>query len=336
MYDTDNNTQQVYSREDIDSMKERYNRELIIDGKGKTEQVPMPPETVISKPPHVFGLTTFSEYINEAAKMAEFRIKESLWKDEVKIDIQTPYEWFAIQPWGDFHIGSHGCDYERLRELLAGPLQYDNLKTILIGDMGDFFTPKGSPVDGLMGDVLTPQTQIIALKKFLTEYQDSILATTNDPSHTDWVYQSSGIDVYEFIARELNVPLVSQGGKVLIDFGGVSYDIMPFHNIAKFKSAFNLTHGHKQALRLHRDCDAVLSGHIHKPDYEWAFHNGHEVSLVQSGTLETKETANMYGRKQGFLGSVESVYPIILFNTREKRMQIVTSLENAEPYLQIK
>jgi hypothetical protein len=336
MYDTDNNTQQVYSREDIDSMKERYNRELIIDGKGNTELVPTPAETIISKPQHTFGLTTFSEYINKAKDMAEFVKKESLWKEEVDIKIETPYKWFAIQPWGDFHIGSHGCDYDKLKELLAGPLQYDNLKTVILGNLGDFFTPMGSPREGILGDVLTPQTQMVAIKKFLTEYQETILAEVNEPDHGDWVYKSSGIDVYEFLSRELNIPLVTAGGSVKIDFGEVSYDIMPFHKIAKFKSAFNLTHGHKRALELSRDADCVFAGHTHKPDYEWAYRNGHEVSLVQIGTLETEEHGSMYGKKEGFLGPVKSIYPIVLFNTREKRMQIVTSLENAEPYLQIK
>jgi predicted phosphodiesterase len=118
--------------------------------------------------------------------------------------------------------------------------------------------------------------------------------------------------------------------------GEVEYDIMPFHKIAKFKSAFNLTHSHKRALELQRDADIVMAGHIHKPDYEWAYRNGHEVSLIQSGTLETKETGNMYGKKEGFLGPVQSIYPVLLLNTHEKKMQIVTDVKNAEPYLDLK
>ena len=108
---------------------------------------------------------------------------------------------------------------------------------------------------------------------------------------------------------------------------------MPFHKIAKFKSAFNLTHSHKRALELHRDADVVLAGHIHKPDYEWAYRNGHDVSLVQIGTLETKEIGSMYGKKEGFLSPVKSVFPVIMFNTQEKKMQICTDVSNAEPYL---
>ncbi len=309
---------------------------LVIDGQGTERNVPTPAETIISKPKHRLGLTTFSSFIDEAQKRAEVHRENSLWTDKVNIDIKTPYKWFAIQPWGDFHIGSHGCDYDKLKELLAGPLEHDNLKTILLGNLGDFFTPLGSPRDGAQGDVINVQTQLFAVKKFLTEYQDTILAEVNSPDHEDWVYRASGIDTYEFIAEELDIPLVTAGGSVKINFGAVEYDIMPYHKIGKFKSAFNLTHSHKRALELNRDADVVLAGHIHKPDYEVAWRNGHEVALIQIGTLETEETGSMYGKKEGFLGPVGAEYPVLLLNTSEKKMLIITNVKDAEPYLSIK
>jgi UDP-2,3-diacylglucosamine pyrophosphatase LpxH len=111
---------------------------------------------------------------------------------------------------------------------------------------------------------------------------------------------------------------------------------MPFHKIAKFKSAFNVLHSHKRALELHRDADIVIAGHTHKPGYEWAYRNGHDVSLVQIGTLETEETGSMYGKKEGFLGPVRSEYPVILLSTTTKDMQICTNLDHAKPYLDLK
>jgi len=308
---------------------------LVIDGEGTERDVPSSFHTVISKPTHTLGITTFSQYVDHAREAANQHIEQSLWKDEVRIDIKTPHEWFGIQPWGDFHIGSAGCDYDKLEELLAGAMQHDNLATITLGNLGDFFTPMGGPKDGIQGEVMNTQTQLYAVKKFLTEYQDKILASVNEPDHADWIYRASGLDIYEFLGKELNIPLVTAGGSVKINFGDISYDIMPFHQIAKFKSAFNLTHGHKRALELHRDADVVLAGHTHKPDYEWAYRNGHEISLIQIGTLETKETGSMYGKKEGFLGPVQSIYPILLLNTQEKSMQIVTDLHHAKPFLEL-
>jgi hypothetical protein len=308
----------------------------VVDGKGTERQVSLPAHTVISKPKHQFGITTLSEYIDKARELANFRIAESLWKDDVRIDIKTPYKWFAVQPWGDFHIGSHGCDYDELERLLAGVLSHENLKTVLVGNIGDFFVPKGGPGDGMLGEVFTPMTQLAVVKKFFTEYQDEILVSCNSPDHEDWVYRSAGLDIYEYLVRELDIPLVTAGGSTILNINGIEYDLMLFHKIAKFKSAFNLTHGHKRALELQRDADVVIAGHTHKPDYEWGYRNGHEISLVQVGTLETKETGEMYGKKEGFLGPVKSVYPIILFNTTEKKMQLVTDLDNALPYLCLK
>jgi hypothetical protein len=315
-----------------EKMKEN-GRTLIINGKGDTERVPSADHTVISKPPHQLGYTTFSQYLDKAREISEFRRSESLWKDKVDIDIKTPHKWFGIQPWGDFHIGSHGCDYDKLEGLMADMLEHDNLATITLGNLGDFFTPRGGPSDGGLGDVIPPQTQLFAVKKFLTEYQDKIIASVNEPDHADWVYRASGLDVYEFLGKDLDVPLVTAGGSVKIHFGEVEYDIMPYHKIAKFKSAFNLTHSHKRALELNRDADCVFAGHIHKPDFETAWRNGHEVALVQIGTLETKETGSMYGKKEGFLGPVMAEYPVVLFRTDQKDMQIVKNVEHALPYL---
>lgn len=332
--------QQIYSKEEAEKLLKSgiYNmrERLIIDGKGTERDVPSLSETIISKPQHQFGLTTFSDYLGKMKEVSEFRLKETLWKDEVKIDIKTPYKWFGVRPIGDLHIGSEGLDYEYLSDFLAGLIQNDNLKTIGIGDLGDFFVPQGKHAEGMMNDVVNPQTQLVALKKFFTEYQDEFLANTNDPSHADWVYQTSGIDVYEYLCRELRVPLVTQGGSIKINFGDIEYDIMPFHNIARFKSSFNLTHAHKRALELHRDADVVIAGHIHKGAFEKAYKNGHEVALVQIGTMDTGETGSRWAKKQGFLGGVRPYYPIILFNTEEKRMQIIDNLKDAEDMLSIK
>lgn len=309
---------------------------IVVDGKGTEKRVPTLAETIISKPPHKYGLVTFAEYVGKIKEASEERRRESLWRDEIKIDIETPYKWFGVQGFGDSHIGHHGVDYDALFEILAGWLKNDNLRTVLLGDLGSFFVPKGKHPEGMMEDVVTPQSQLIALKKFFTEYQDEILANTSDPSHADWVYKTAGIDVYEYINRELNVPLVNQGGIVRLHFGDLEYKIMLFHNISKFKSSFNLTHAHKRAIELHRDADVVFAGHIHKGELSKAFRNEHPVSLVQIGTLLTMEVGSSWAKKQGFLGKPIAYYPIVLFNTQEKRMQIIDHLGDAEDLLKIK
>jgi len=303
---------------------------LIIDAKGTEKEVRPLATVVIEKPPHRLGLTTFADHLTKLRRRAKERRAENLWREEVEIKIQTDREWFGVRPLSDLHIGHWGVDYDALEEILAGFLLNENLATIMLGDLGDFFTPRASPTDGFLGDVITPQEQLFALRKFFVEYQDKILAVTNDPSHNDWVYQSSGIDTYRLLVEDLNIPLVYQGGLIRLNFGAVSYDIIPFHKINKFKSSFNLTHAHKRVLELHRDGDCVLAAHIHKSSFEKAYRNGHEVVLVQCGTLKTEDP---WGAKQGMLGRPQLGYPIILFNTVEKRMQVVDNLEDAEVFL---
>ena len=154
---------------------------------------------------------------------------------------------------------------------------------------------------------------------------------TDDPSHVNWVYQATGIDPYTTICEELGIRLVNQGGLVRADFGEVAYDIIPFHNISKFKSSFNLTHAHKRALELHRDGDVVIAGHIHKSSFEKAVRNWHEVALVQCGTTKTSDS---WGARQGLLGRPDSGYPILLLNTKRKKIEIVSDVESAAKFLE--
>jgi hypothetical protein len=54
------------------------------------------------------------------------------------------------------------------------------------------------------------------------------------------------------------------------------------------------------------------------------------------GTLLTKETGSAWAKKQGFLGKPRVYYPIVLFNTLEKRMQIIDYLPDAEVMLRLR
>ena len=332
----------TYSPDQIEEVRRNIGMEreqdiIIVDGKGTEKRVPSLAETIISKPEHTFGLTNFAEYIGKMQELSEFKLEQSLWRDKVEINIETPYQWFGAQPFGDSHIGSHGVEYDKLTEILVGWRQYDNLRAILCGDLGNFFVPRGKYPEGMLGDVVSPQTQMVALKKFFTEFQDEILANTSDPSHADWVYQTAGIDVYEYINHDLRVPLINPGGSVLLNINGIKYDIMPFHDIAKFKSVYNPTHAQKQTLRFKRDADVVISGHTHGYGaFEKGWFNQHEISVVQFGTLLTKETGSVHMKKQGYSGSPRAFYPIVLFNTQEKRMQMVDDIRDAELFLREK
>ena len=301
---------------------------LIINGRGDEKVVYLRPDVAISQ--QTKTPKPFNEYLDDMQAVQEIVNKANPWQEEVTVPIKCDSEWYAVRPLADLHLGGGGVDYDKVKELLASLTTFSNIGTILVGDLCDFFIPTGKIANGMTGQVANPQTQWFALKSFLTTYQDRILGMTDDPSHVNWVYQATGVDPYTTICDDLKIPLVNQGGLVRLDFGAVSYDIVPFHNIAKFKSSFNLTHAHKRVLELHRDADVVISGHIHHSTYESAVRNGHEVSLLQLGTTKTSDS---WGARQGFLGRPDSGYPILLLNTRHKAMEIVKTVEAAEKFL---
>ena len=300
---------------------------IVINGRGETKAVY--PEVTIRKP-EAKDPRTFLGQIDVMQEVQARRVENSPWREEVDIGISCKSEWFGIRPLSDFHIGAEGVDYERLKEVVGSVKDRPNLRTVLLGDIGDFFIPAGKHKDAILGQVANPQDQLDTITQFFNEYKDEILAMSNDPSHVDWVYQATGIDAYRTMSQGTGIPLVNQGGRIGIDLGEIHYDLIPFHNIGRFKSSFNLTHAHKRVLELHRDGDAVMSGHIHHSGYEIARRNGHEVALLQCGTVKTSDA---WGAKMGFLGRPDSGYPILLLNTRKKQVAIAPNIEQADYYL---
>jgi hypothetical protein len=310
---------------------ERLSPLIVINGRGDTKEVTPELGVTIRKPESPIGSKCFADRIQEMQDVQRVRVENNPWQEEIDVKIDCSSEWFGIRPLSDLHIGGEGVDYERMKELIGGLTQHDNLSTILLGDIGDFFIPKGKHTDGMLGQVANPQDQLDTVAKFFNEYKDKILAMSNDPSHVDWVQQATGIDAYRVMSQGTGIPLVNQGGRIGIDFGKVKYDIIPFHNIGRFKSSFNLTHAGKRVFELHRDGDVVMSGHIHHSAFEIARRNGHDVGIIQCGTVKTSDA---WGAKNGFLGRPDSGYPVLLLNTQRKKMAIAQDLEEATYYLQ--
>jgi len=302
---------------------------IIINARGDTKPVYPAVDVLIRKPKNLKE-RTFADQIDDMQMVQSRRKEKNPWREEVDIKVDCSAEWFGIRPLADFHIGSEGVDYDRVKELVSGVVLRPNLRTVLLGDIGDFFIPGGKFKDGMLGQVANPQDQLDTITKFFNEYKDEILAMSNDPSHVDWVYQTTGIDAYRVMSQGTGIPLVNQGGRVGIDLGDIHYDIIPFHNIGRFKSSFNLTHAHKRVLELHRDGDAVFSAHIHHSGFEIARRNGHEVALINCGTTKVSDA---WGAKKGFLGRPDNKFPILLLNTRKKQVAIAPDIEQADYYL---
>jgi len=137
---------QTYSEEERKAWlrKDKMHERLVIDGSGHEELGSNTSRNNYFQTTPQTGLYYVLPIYQRSPRNSRKKdVEQSLWSDEVKIDIKTPYKWFAIQPWGDFHVGAAGCDYDKLKELLAGPLEHDNLRTILFGQFGRLSSPDG-------------------------------------------------------------------------------------------------------------------------------------------------------------------------------------------------
>ncbi len=273
-----------------------------------------------------------SKNLADIKEISQRERRERRWKDEVVVRVKNyPLNWFFLMPLSDLHIGNHRVDYDKMQEYFDYLKNYP-VYTVLLGDLGDFFIPSRHP-SGMFEDV-SVMKQVEAVQSLFEEYQDKILSIVNDPSHSDWIYQTSGVDIYEVLSRSYNIPLLESGGSFVLDFGnGVQYKMALFHKIAKFNSSLNPTHAGKRVIERHKKgIDFVVSGHRHRGSFEITpLFFGEKKAVIQTGTFKTDDT---WGRKQGFVGAPDIFFPTILFRTDKKGFEIIEDIENSKDMIE--
>jgi len=258
-------------------------------------------------------------------EMSRLSKETEVWQSHVDAHIDTDDPFVFLQPLSDLHLGHKGVDMEALAEHLRF-LGDRDAYTILCGDIGDFFLPGKHP-DGMMGDVLEPDDQMILMRGFMEQFADKILAVVQDPSHVDWVRQSSGIEAYRWATRGLGIPMLESGGTVTLTANDQRYEILAFHEISRYKSSFNRTHAHKRARELHKEADIVLAGHTHIGAMEKAVHREDKPYFVQLGTFKTQDG---YGTRKGMFPKPQVFFPTLLLDTHKHNIEAIEDLETAE------
>jgi hypothetical protein len=279
-------------------------------------------EILRMKPPESID---FKRHMDRLRQIQELRAETSLWRDETKIHVDTqgmPY--FYLMPLADLHIGAQGCDMESVAEHLDF-LKKHNVATVLVGDLGDFFSPTKHP-DGMLRDVITPDDQMLLLRRFMQEYRDNILGVVQDSSHPDWVRQASGVEPYRWMAEDLGIPLLNNGGLIDLTVNNQRYSIGCYHEISRYNSSFNRTHALKRMRELDRPTDVVLGAHRHIGAMEKAVHQDDKPMFVQLGTFKTKDG---YGTRRGMVPSPQTFFPTLFFDGRKHNVEAVENLEAA-------
>jgi len=281
--------------------------------------------------PQSEGEISFDGELNRIKELRKQREALNIWKEEATIQVDTgdlPY--FFVMPLSDIHIGSEFVDYDELDRHLAALRDYP-IYTILVGDLGDFFNPQKYP-RGMMEDVVTPDTQLLVLRKFFEEYKDKILCGVTG-NHDDWLHHVAGIEPFRWISQDLNIPLLYSGGRLNLQVNGIDYRFLLYHGISNFNSSFNPTHAGKRMLELHHDADVVISGDKHRFGMEKLTHRDKKPYIIQLGTFKTKDPFGKRG--YGRVPDPKVGYPVLFLSAGEKNVEAIEDLDTAQYFIDL-
>lgn len=297
---------------------------------GKEHVVPYAPTPIIK---HTKTLEpTFESEIERMQQLAALHKETEIWQDRALIEVQSNRPLFPIMPLSDLHLGHIGVDYEALKRRLDFAQEYD-VKILLLGDLIDGFVPGGKFASGMI-DQAPIKMQMEAAMQMLQKYKDIILCSVSTPHHDGWTYSLTGIDLSEYMAKGLDIPLVESGGSLSIAINEVDpYELAVFHKIGNYNSSLNLTNASKRVIDKHGsyDPDIVLSGHVHKAATEQTTIRGKKRGLVVCGTLKG---GDKWGKRQGYVGGVDvDKFPVIFLRTDRHDFTIIDDMAQAAEFL---
>lgn len=298
-----------------------------INGKDKNEGSDMfvqPPPMSVEKPQQANPFS-FDEHMRRVKQLQEIKGEFSLWRDKIDIKVDVgKLPFMPFRPIADMHIGAMGVDMAQVENHL-NDIKNSSIVTAAVGDMGDFFGPMAHP-EGMMGDVIGPDEQLTMLRRFFEEFKDKMLCTVQDPSHTDWIRQKSGIEPQRYLVENLGIPALKSGGLVKLNVNGIEYKMLLFHQIGKFGSSLNITNAGKRMLDMAQDVDIVISGHTHIGAMEKVVKRDGKPYIIQVGTFKTDDD---FGTRKGLVPKPQVFFPTILFDSRKKNIECIEDREMA-------
>jgi predicted phosphodiesterase len=279
---------------------------------------------LVEKPPIERPKDT-SQYLDYFRALQELRRTEDLWKDEVNIKVQTGGLPFFLMPLSDLHLGSSQVEYDKVEQYLRYLKDYP-VYTILIGDLADNFSPTAIPSG--MNEALAPPTdQFGFIRAFFKDFSQKIISNVSG-NHDSRTSNKSGVDIFRWLAEDLQIPLLHAGGTINLTVDDQTYKILCFHQISRFNSSFNPTHSGKRALEFYKDADVVISGHTHRGGIEKLTHRDNRKPMVLScGTFKTEDS---FQKESGRIVPFDIFYPTLIFFANRKNVEMVEDLDSAK------
>lgn len=279
--------------------------------------------------PQIQSSFSWSDEIQRLLKLKQE--KKDIWQDSLEIGVQTrgiPYFFFC--PLSDIHLGSSEVDYQSLQKHISIIKSYP-IYTILVGDLADLFLPTRHP-DAMLSDLVSPDDQIILIRKFIQELGDKCLGIVSG-NHEAFLKKTGGIDIYKVLADELKIPLINNGGMIQFNVDSQSYKVQFWHRIARLNSQFNYTHAGKQSVRLSgSDTDIVVSGDKHLGGVEQLMYGDRLLTIAQLGTFKTSDS---FGRDLGLVQKPSVFFPVFALAGHTKRVEVLPDIDSGKEILDI-
>jgi hypothetical protein len=230
---------------------------------------------------------------------------------KLSLNIQD-YKPIAIGFWGDWHLGSKGCDYIQWRKDIETISNLDGFYYIGMGDYCNLAleTHKGENYD----ELLNPSQQLQMAKYGLNKTKNQALGLIRG-CHPDRLQKETDTDINEDFCKEADCANLWHGAEIDLTVGEINYKLRVRHK-APSESPINTTNAQRKQCEVHGEADVVALAHLHYPDVQQKpFQGKDNVVFIRSGSYKVWDE---FGQKLNGYKGTYGISMIILYPNEKK------------------
>lgn len=268
------------------------------------------------------GEFSWREWSKELTRLKALKRKSSHTQDHAFIELGDGTRPVALASFSDQHMGSWGCDYERLVEMTD---ELKNTKDLYIGLLGDYgqYAIKLRSVLEVMDNALPPEQQTEFIESWFSEIWSKVAFA---------LFDNHGVQRSEELAGES--ALKKMLSKKIIYFNGIGHVDLKVGNqiyrgavshAFRGRSMLNPVHAIQRYMRMEGwDREWGMMGDSHVPGM-LKYTDGDKIRVaVNSGSLQS----NSGYAKRWFSLTTHACYPIIEFRHDKHEMNPYWSVKS--------
>ena len=247
---------------------------------------------------------------------------------DIEIKTDTP---IAVAFPSDWHIGSEGCDLERIAEDVKLIAAHPRIYCSVGGDPIDNFILQKMMSASRSQVTSNIEVQWRLFRHLIKQLYDSdSLLWVSSGNHDAWTQQVAGIDGVLAALSGIDVCYTKEGGLVRLKVGNTTYRIYRKHKPVRWKSSYNPTHFLKMMLKHGTpwEWDVGIAEHLHEQEittFEWRPGTQLDRIAICCGSYKVKD---QYAEGIGYYGGGYGV-PVVVFYPDRREMLPFSSLTHA-------